>query len=86
MRLKRGQSSEVTVTLEGKNCIPEGKAIIATIGKNGSKFISISSTSEIVDENGKARFAITAKNKVGNARVTFKAGSLKKSIIVKIKK
>ena len=86
LRLKRGQSSEVTVTLEGKNCIPEGKAIIATIGKNGSKFISISSTSEIVDENGKARFAITAKNKVGNARVTFKAGSLKKSIIVKIKK
>lgn len=85
LKLKREQSSEVTITLEGDNCVPEGKTVTATIGRVGSKRISISSTSENVDENGEARFAITAKNKVGNARVTFKANNLKMFLTVKVR-
>ncbi|MBM4065026.1 MAG: hypothetical protein FJ266_05210 [Planctomycetes bacterium] len=71
--------------MEGDNCVPEGKTVTATIGRVGSKRISISSTSENVDENGEARFAITAKNKVGNARVTFKANNLKMFLTVKVR-
>ncbi len=41
--------------------------------------------SEVTDENGVAKFTITAKNKIGKAKVTFKAGNLKKSIIVKVR-
>lgn len=84
LKLKRGQGGEVTITLEGDNCIPASETVTATIGKFGSKSISISSTSEVTDENGEAKFTITAKNKIGSARVTFKADNLKKSIIVKV--
>lgn len=83
--LQRRQSSEVIVTLEGNNCVPEGEMITATIGKAGNKRIAISSASEVTDENGQAKFTITAKNKIGNAKITFKTGNLKRSIIVKVK-
>ncbi|HHT9107425.1 MAG TPA: fibronectin type III domain-containing protein [Candidatus Wunengus sp. YC63] len=82
--LQRRENSEVTVTLQSDNCVPEGNTVIATIGKAGSRRISISSTSEVTDENGEARFTITAKDKVGKAKVTFKSGSVKKTIIVKV--
>lgn len=84
--LQRGQSSDVTVTLEGDNCTPEGETVTATIGKAGNKRISVSPTSGTTDSNGQASFTITAKNKAGNARVTFKAGSVKKSIVVHVAK
>ncbi|HHT9144101.1 MAG: fibronectin type III domain-containing protein [Candidatus Brocadiaceae bacterium] len=83
--LQRGQSGDVTVTVKGDNCIPEGKTVTATIGKAGSRRISISSASEVTDANGQAKFTITAKNKIGNAKVTFNADSLKKTLIVKVK-
>ncbi|HHT9144103.1 MAG TPA: hypothetical protein ACFYD4_00255 [Candidatus Wunengus sp. YC61] len=85
LKLKRGQSSEVTITLEGDNCVPEGNTVTATIGKAGSRRISISSASEVTDANGQAKFTITAKDKIGKARIIFKTGNLKKSILVKIK-
>ena len=85
LRLKRGLSSEVTVTLKGDNCVPAGKTITATIRKFGSKLISISPKSGITDENGKATFTITAKENVGSTKVTFKVGSQKKTIIVRVK-
>ena len=85
LRLKRGQSGEVVVTLEGDNCVPEGKTVSATIGKNGNSRISISSTNEVTDESGQAKFTITAKDKIGKAKVTFKTDNLKRSIIVKVK-
>ena len=84
LKLKRGDNSEVIVTLKGGNCVPEGNTVIATIGKAGSRRISISSASEVTDENGEARFTITAKDKIGKAKVTFKSGSVKKAIIVKV--
>ncbi len=83
--LQRRQSGEVTVTLKGDNCVPEGNTVIATIGKAGKRRISISSASEVTDANGQAKFTITAKNKIGNAKVTFNVDSLKKTLIVKVK-
>lgn len=85
LRLKRGQSSEVTVTLDGDNCVPTGKTIKATIGKFGSTLISISSKSGITDENGKATFTITAKENIGSTKVKFKVGSQKRAIIVRVR-
>ena len=83
--LQRGKSGGVVVTLEGDNCVPEGQTVTATIGKAGSRRISISSASEVTDANGQAKFTITAKNKIGNAKVTFSADSLKKTLTVKVK-
>jgi len=83
--LQRRENSEVTVTLQSDNCVPEGNTVIATIGKAGSRRISISSASEVTDANGQAKFTIRAKNKIGKARVTFNADSLKKTLIVKVK-
>ena len=83
--LQRGKSGGVVVTLEGDNCVPEGQTVTATIGKAGSRRISISSASEVTDANGQAKFTITAKNKIGNAKVTFNADSLKKTLTVKVK-
>lgn len=86
LKLKKRQSSEVIVTLLGADGIIFGsETITATINKSGSKRISILPTSASTDENGQAKFTITAK-RVGNARVTFKAGSLKKSIVVKVRR
>ena len=84
--LKRGKSHEVTVNLKGKNdCSTEGKTITATISKISSKRISVMPTSQVTDENDTAGFIITAGNKVGNARVTFKADSQKISLTVKVR-
>ena len=84
--LKRGKSHEVTVNLKGKNdCSTEGKIITATISKMGSKRVSVMPTSQVTDENDTAGFIITARNKVGNARVTFKADSQKISLTVKVR-
>ena len=38
----------------------------------------------ITDENGQAIFVITAKKKTGSARVLFKVGSARISILVKV--
>ena len=46
--------------------------------------IKISPLNALTDKNGQATFTITAKKK-GNSKVTFKAGDVKKSIIVKVK-
>ena len=84
--LKRGKSHEVTVNLKGKNdCSTEGKIITATISKMGSRRVSVIPTSQVTDENDTAGFIITAGNKVGNARVTFKADSQKISLTVKVR-
>jgi hypothetical protein len=86
LRLRRGEQGEVIVTLKGDTCIPGGETVIATIGRVDSKRISVSSAEEITDEDGLATFIITAKDKIGNAKVTFEANNLKKSIVVKVRK
>ena len=87
LSLKRKKSGDVTVTVTGEDdCAVEGETVTATINAGGKKRISVSPTSATTDASGAATFTITAKKKTGNARVTFKAGSVKKSITVKVKK
>lgn len=86
LRLKRKQRGEVVVTLGSNSCIPEGKNVTVKINKIGSKRVSITPTDQKTDENGEARFIITARNRDGNARVVFKADSLEKSFFVKVRK
>lgn len=86
LRLKCGQSGVITVTLEGDNGVLEGKTVIGTTGKSGSRRILILPASGVTDGHGQAQFAINAKDKTGNARATFKADNLKKSIIIKVRK
>lgn len=86
LRLMRGQSDVITVTLEDDNGVLEGKIVTGTTGKAGSRRILISPASGVTDKRGQAQFAITAKDKTGNARVILKADNLKKSIIVRVRK
>lgn len=85
LTLQKGQTGEVTVTLEGDNCFPTRNIVTANISKIGSKRISVSPKSAITDEAGKATFTITAKDKNGKAKVTFNTWNLKKVIIVRVK-
>ena len=84
--LAKKNSGEVTVTVTGADgCAVEGEMVTATTNMAGNKRISISPSSGETDENGQAIFTITAK-KTGNARVTFSAGDLRESILVKVTK
>ena len=86
LKIKIGKGSKVTVTLKGKdNCSTEGKLVTAKI-EVGSKRMLISPASQAADENGEAKFAISARNKAGNARVAFTADSLKESLIVRVRR
>lgn len=86
LRLKRMQSSVITVTLNGDNDVLEGKTVTATTEKAGSRRILISPARGVTDEHGQAQFIIIVKDKIGNARATFKADNLKKSMIVRVRK
>ena len=83
LRLKRGQSATVVISLKGEDCVPAGNTVTATIGKIGSKRISVTPANQATDENGQAVFTITAV-KIGTAKVIFKADSTKKSVIVRV--
>ena len=86
----REEDGEVTVTVSGDDgdCQAAGVTVTATTNKAGAKRISISPTSAKTDANGEVTFTITAKNKTGNAKVTFKAEGVKKPLryTVKVKK
>lgn len=86
LKLKRKQSSVTTVTIEGDNGILKGKTVTATTGKASSRRILISPASGVTNEHGQAQFTIIAEDKIGNARVLFKADNLKKSMIVRVRK
>ena len=87
LTLKRKQSKEVSVMLTGENdCPVEGETVTATVNKDDKKRISVTS-SAVTDAAGVATFTITGKKKTDdNAKITFKAGSLKKTITVKVRK
>jgi len=72
----------VTVTCDGEGL--EGKEVTATINAPGKRRVSVTPSSQVTDENGQAKFTVTAKKK-GNSVVTFKAGDVSKSITVKVK-
>jgi len=87
LTLKKKQSKEVSVTLTGENdCPVEGETVTATVRKGDKKRVSVTS-SAVTDADGVATFTITGKKTTDdNAKVTFKAGSLKKTITVKVRK
>lgn len=86
VKIKRGKSKDVSVTLAGTDgCPAEGEAVmvVITVGKGR---ISVSPASQVTDENGEATFTLTAGKKTEPAKITFKAGGLKKSLSVRVKK
>ncbi|MDO8141998.1 MAG: hypothetical protein Q6358_10905 [Candidatus Brocadiales bacterium] len=87
LTLNRKTSGSVTITVTGDgNCPVEGETVTATIGASGKKRVSVSPASRTTDENGQATFTITARKKIGKARVTFQASGQTKSITVTVKK
>ena len=80
-------SKVVTVTVtDGGGCPVADVKVSAKINAAGKKRIGISPSSKTTDENGKAAFTITAKEKTGKAKVTFKAGCVTKQITVTVVK
>jgi uncharacterized protein YfaS (alpha-2-macroglobulin family) len=71
--------------------VAEGVKVTASLSKAGKKRVEISPESVETNENGEARFTITAKEKNGNAKVTFKADGIKgkkgkAKLVVKVRK
>ena len=86
LRLNREEMDEVTVTVTGNGgCPVEEETVTATIDKAGKKRISISPASAVTDESGEAEFTITATEKLGTAKVTFKAGKKSLPYTVKVR-
>jgi len=86
LKLKRKASGDVTVTVTCEDGGFEGANVKVTVNAAGKKRVAVTPSSNVTDVNGQATFTIKAKNKTGNARITFKSGSLKKSITVKVRK
>ena len=90
LTLLREAEGEVAVTVSGDDgdCQAAGVTVTATTTTAGAKRISISPASDTTDANGEVVFTMTAKDKKGNARVTFKADGVKKPLryTVKVKK
>ncbi len=85
LKIQVNGSEDVTVTVLGADdCPSEGVTVNATISKADMKDIEISSNSEVTDTNGEAVFTITGK-KIGKAKVTFAADTLKKVLKVQVK-
>lgn len=85
VKIQVSGSDDITVTVVGADdCPSEGVTVKATISKADMNDIGISSKSKVTDANGEAVFTITGK-KIGKAKVTFAAGTLKKALQVQIK-
>jgi len=84
--VKRGKSSVVTVTVKGKTNEPCANHTV--YASAGNKKISIDESAE-TNENGKAKFTVTAGNEKGKDTITFSTQDgdtvLTKNINVKIK-
>ncbi|MEK6634922.1 MAG: Ig-like domain-containing protein [Planctomycetota bacterium] len=85
LKLNTKGSNKVTITVTGKNgCPVEGDSIKASV--SNSSLVTVSPRNKTTDENGRAVFTITAKNKTGNAVVTFRDGSLSTQVNVTVEK
>lgn len=84
LKLRKKQSGVVTVMMEGGNGVLNGETVTAIIGKASSRHILILPADEVTNEYGQAQFTITARDKTGKARIIFKSGNVKKSIIVRV--
>lgn len=87
LKLKGKQNYDVTVKLTGDNdCPVESMEITVKINKAGKKCITVTPVSAATDANGEVTFTVKARKVAGRAKVTFGAGSLRKDLIVKVKK
>ncbi|MBI2556058.1 MAG: hypothetical protein HYW13_01285 [Planctomycetes bacterium] len=87
LTLQKKESDTVIVTVIGENdCPVEGDMIKAKTDKAGRGRIRVTPSSKRTDASGEAIFTITAKNKTGNATVTFKDGSLSTQVSVTVVK
>ncbi|WP_347274302.1 hypothetical protein [Candidatus Kuenenia sp.] len=87
LKLKEGESSEVTVKAKCKNGSPAVDAKIdAIVQKDGSK-VKISSTAILTDEAGKAVFTVTGARKTSkkdNISIKFSSGDLQSILDVNV--
>ncbi len=86
LKLKKKQRGVITVMMEGDSGVLKGEKVTAIIGKASSRHILISPSDRVTNEHGLVQFNITAKDKAGRARIIFKSGNVKKSIIVRVRK
>lgn len=88
LTLKAGGNDEVIVTLvPAEECQPEeGKIVTVKINRASRKRISVVPQSAVTDDEGAARFTITAKNRAGKARAVFRYGNFKRNVNVNIVK
>ncbi len=87
IKIKRNTSADMMIMVLCDNGSPvEGVMVNTSINKAGNKRILILPESTTTNKNGEAKFTIIAKNKTGNARIIFKAGGLKRSAIVKVRR
>ncbi len=85
LKLKRKESGVVIVTVTGADdCNVEGIMVKANIGLASRQFITVTPKNNVTDSNGQTQFMITAKDKTGIAKITFRTGNVRKSIIVKV--
>lgn len=84
LKLNTKGSGEVTVAVTGKNgCPVEGDSVRASVS---NRLVTVSPRNKTTDENGRSVFTITARNKTGNAVVTFRDGSLSTQVNVTVEK
>ncbi len=83
--LKRRKGHEVVVTVSGTDdCLVEGETVRAIMGKSGKNSIKVIPKNNQTDSHGQATFTVTAKNRTGRTKLTFKAGDVKKMLSIKI--
>lgn len=87
LKLKRGESGNVTVTVICADGSPGiGKLMTAKI-RTGKRCISVTPLGQNTDASGQAIFTITATKETGNAKAKFKiAGDLKTTVTVKVRR
>ncbi|BBO16413.1 conserved hypothetical protein [Candidatus Brocadia pituitae] len=87
LKLLRGRSADETVTVTCGNGEPKAGILVTATVRNGKKRISVSPSSAVTDTNGQAMFTITAREKTGNAKVSFNAADgLRDNVPVKVRK
>ena len=71
LKLLREESEEVTVTLTCGDGSPSADKLVTVEVISGRKRVNVTPANALTNENGQAKFTITATTKTGNAKVHF---------------
>ena len=85
--IRKGKEVEVSVEALAEGAF--GDILMPNVvitAKVVGRRIKISPSDALTNDYGQATFTITAKKKIGNSKVTFKAGKVKRSVIIKVSK